>query len=431
MKFLWMLLAYFLLFPANFVTAAEPDIAIGLVQNQFSAEIVAAGDFMVVDSQGLNQVNLGKGKYFFNAGNGKINIGNRKFDDSITLIEKDPQKFFSVNKQTYRGRIQVLMSASQKLQINNLVPLENYVLSVLGPKSSPIWPDEAIKAQAVAVRSFAYNKIQNSTESFAMTANNSEMYYGGVANENSFINKIALATKGEILYYNSMPALTYTDESSGGKTESAFAVLKQDIPYLVTVQDYDDDSPSFNWTKTISVVDVERLLAQNGYNFGKLKSYRLSPLKEPYGSDRTATGRVKYMYFKGNSGEAQISGSELLKILNLNSALFDVSATRMIPSKIDVPIENPYGMEIGRKEIPIKVNGEDEPRWKQVLPGYVLLTGAADETLVFTGKGLGSGLGLSKWGARGMANTASSEQKDYYKVILDHYFPGTYLIKLY
>ena len=431
MKKFWALLAWLLFLPLNFSSSAEPDIAIGLVQNQFSAEVVAAGDFVVTDSAGTFLSSLPRGKYFLNAANGKINIGTRSFSQDLILREKDAQKMFAVNKQTYRGRVQILLDSGKKLQVNNLVPLESYVQSVLGPKSSPIWPDEAIKAQAVAVRSFAYARMQASDQAYALKASDQDMYYGGSSTENTLISKLAATTRGEVLYYDATPALAYTTESSGGKTESAAVALGKSIPYLVSVQDYDEDSPSFKWTKTISVADVERILAQNGHNLGKLKSYRLSPLKEPYGEDRSATGRVLTMYLKGNAGDALLTGTELAAILNLNSTLFDVSATRVIPAKIDIPIENPYGMEIGRKEVPIKVNGDDEPRWKQVLPGYVLLNGTPDETLVFNGRGYGSGLGLSKWGARGMANSAAADQKDYYKVILEHYFPGTYLVKLY
>lgn len=431
MRKFWVLIAWLVFLPLSFVSAAEPDIAVGLVQNQFSAELVAASDFTVTDNAGTFLFSLAKGKYFLNAASGKINVGSHSFSGPVILREKDAQKLFAVNKQFYRGRVQVLLDAEKKLQVNNLIPLESYVQSVLGPKSSPIWPDEAIKAQAVAVRSFAYARMCAPEGSYALRANDKDMYYGGTATENTIISKLALTTKGEVLFYGDAPAWTYTTESSGGKTESAAVALGRNIPYLASVQDYDEDSPSFKWTKTISVADIERILSQNGYNLGKLKSYRLSPLKEPYGEDRSATGRVLSMYLKGNAGDAQISGTELATLFNLNSTLFDVSATRVLPSKIDIPIENPYGMEIGRKEVPIKVNGDEEPRWKQVLPGYVLLNGSADETLVFSGRGYGSGLGLSKWGARGMANSAPAEQKDYYKVILNHYFPGTYLVKLY
>jgi stage II sporulation protein D len=414
--------------PLCFASAAEPDMSIGLVENQFAAELQADGDFYAANDNG--KILLSKGKYFVNAGNGRINIGSHYFTSDVVLIPKDSHKYFSLNKQAYRGKIQVLLSENKKLYVNNLVPMEDYVASVLGPKSSAIWPDEAIKAQAVAVRSFAYYKLQHATGNYALKATDADMFYGGVKNEVDLVSKIARTTAGEVLFYEGSPAITYTSESSGGRTANAASLLHQNIPYLISVEDYDKDSPEYSWTKVIAVTDLTRILMQNGYNVGKLKSYKLSPLKKPFGDDRTTTGRVLNMYFKGDSGDASLTGREVANLFSLNSTLFDAFVTTVVPDKIDVPIENPYGMEIGRKEIPISVSGPDGTKWNQVLPGYVMLNGNADEKIVFKGHGLGSGLGLTKWGAKGMADAAPQGVKDYYKVILAHYYPGTYITNI-
>ena len=72
----------------------------------------------------------------------------------------DPSRhLFTVNRQEYRGALRIYITNEGKnLTVVNRVPLEYYVNSVLGPKSSPIWPDEAIKAQAVAVRSLVLRR---------------------------------------------------------------------------------------------------------------------------------------------------------------------------------------------------------------------------------------------------------------------------------
>ena len=412
------------------VQAAEPDISIGLLAGQFSFELTASDDFSVSGSDGQS-ASLKKGKYFLNAADGSLHLAGQNFREKVVFSPVNRNKFLAVNKQNYRGQIQVLINGNKKLTVNNLVPLESYVAAVLAPKSSPIWPDEAIKAQAVAVRSLAWYFRQNSGESYALKANDPDMFYGGVRNENTLTSSLAAKTYGQVLYYEGAPAMTYTTESSGGLTASAAEVLGTPVDYLVSVKDYDDDSPSYHWTKIYSSVDVSRILAQNGYTVGKLRSYRLSPLKTPYAEDRTATGRVRQVYFKGNQGDAQVDGAQMASMFGLNSTLFELVATRVLPDKLEVPIENPYGMEIGSKEIPIEVKEDDNSRWKQVLPGYVLLSGNTEEKLVFKGRGYGSGLGLSKWGARGMADSASDCSSDYYKTILGHYYPGTYVVQVY
>lgn len=83
-------------------------------------------------------------------------------------------------------------------------------------------------------------------------------------------------------------------------------------------------------------------------------------------------------------------------------------------------------MEIGSKDIGIKVNESKKPVWKNLVRSYHLLGGGKEEKIIFHGKGKGSGLGLSAWGARGMAN---ADAKATYKTILAHYYPGTQLVR--
>ena len=67
-----------------------------------------------------------------------------------------------------------------------------------------------------------------------------------------------------------------------------------------------------------------------------------------------------------------------------------------------------------------------KPVWKNLVRSYHLLGGGKEEKIIFRGKGKGSGLGLSAWGARGMAN---ADTKATYKTILAHYYPGTQLVR--
>ena len=118
-------------------------------------------------------------------------------------------------------------------------------------------------------------------------------------------------------------------------------------------------------------------------------------------------------------------------MLALSSNWFDVYVTDPVPEKLDVSIENSQGMEIGKKQIPIKVRGREKSAWKSAIPGYHFLEGTNDETILFKGKGIGRGLGLSKWGAKGMADTAPENAENYYKTILQHFYPGTDLVSVY
>ena len=422
---------------------ASSDIDVGLIVSQFSAELISPSSFVATEPDG-QKLTLNKGKYFIAANQGKIKLGDRQLAGGTVLeiTEQEekgkspavqPRHLFTVNRQEYRGRLVIYLTNDGKnLTIVNRVPMEYYVNSVLAPKSSPIWPDEAIKAQAVAVRSLAwYYKLNPQSNLFAVRAVEPEAFYGGVRNENKNITRIAAQTAGQVLYYHGGPAMTYTCESSGGMTVSASEALQEDIPYLQTVEDYDTDCPSFTWEKKVQVVTISRLLGQNGHKLGRLRGYRISDSKKPDKKDRYPSGRVKTIYWQGELGSITMTGQELADMLALSSNWFDVYITDPVPQKLDVPIENGYGIEIGKKQIPIEVKGREKSTWKSAIPGYHFLEGTSDETILFKGKGIGRGLGLSKWGAKGMADAAPENAKDYYKTILQHYYPGTNLVSAY
>ena len=434
-----LLLVCFFTSPAQ----ASSDIDVGLIVSQFSAELISPSSFVATEPDG-QKLTLNKGKYFIAANQGKIKLGDRQLAGGTVLeiTEQEekgkspavqPRHLFTVNRQEYRGRLIIYLTNDGKnLTIVNRVPMEYYVNSVLAPKSSPIWPDEAIKAQAVAVRSLAwYYKLNPQSNLFAVRAVEPEAFYGGVRNENKNITRIAAQTAGQVLYYHGGPAMTYTCESSGGMTVSASEALQEDIPYLQTVEDYDTDCPSFTWEKKVQAVTISRLLGQNGHKLGRLRGYRISDSKKPDKKDRYPSGRVKTIYWQGELGSITMTGQELADMLALSSNWFDVYITDPVPQKLDVPIENGYGIEIGKKQIPIEVKGREKSTWKSAIPGYHFLEGTSDETILFKGKGIGRGLGLSKWGAKGMADAAPENAKDYYKTILQHYYPGTNLVSAY
>ena len=422
---------------------ASSEIDVGLTVSQFSAELIAPSSFVATEPGGEKTV-LDKGKYFIAANQGKIKLGNRQLTGGTVLEiaeQKDKDKssadsirhLFTVNRQEYRGALKIYLTNDGKnLTIVNRVPMEYYVNSVLGPKSSPIWPDEAIKAQAVAVRSLAwYCKLNPENSLFAVRAVNPEAFYGGVRNENKNIIKVAAKTAGQVLYYNGSPAAAYTCESSGGKTVSAEEALQKKIPYLPAVEDFDKDCPSFSWEKSIQAVTISRILEQNGHKIGRLRGYRLSDSKNPDERDRFPSGRVKKINWQGELGSVTFTGKEFADMFALNSTWFEAFTTDPVPDKLDVPIENGYGIEIGKKQIPIVIKGRENESWKSPIPGFHFLNGMPNEAVLFKGKGIGSGLGLSKWGAKGMADAAPENAKDYYKTILQHYYPGTNLVSVY
>lgn len=411
------------------LSAEATDIRIALVEGQNTAALNSETTFRLRNLLSGEETVLPKGKYFAHVKEGQLQLEQQGFGQAVELLVDKGQSLPKVNGRSYDGKL-VIKLVENKLLITNEVDLELLVSRILPRKTMPIWPDEAIKAQAVAARTYLlHQKQQGAERGYAIKNTDKEApYYGlGQRTEKQAITRLVKATAGEYLVdKNGEPIYALTTSSSGGKTESGFEALGKAYSYLQSVEDYDQDSPEYKWEFRISPEYVEGLLAQNGYYLGKLANVRLSSIKEP-GGDRTATGRVKYMIFGGTIGTAKLTGQRAAELFNLNSNYFDVETGTPVPEKIELPITNTYGMEIGKKEVPIKVKEEEPKIWSEYLKSYHVLTGGKAEKLIFRGQGKGSGLGLSAWGARGLAN--GTELKNYAE-ILAHYYPGTQLVKM-
>lgn len=407
--------------------AEATDVRIALVQGQKTLALQAKDKFFVKDLSSGEKQELPKGKYFAHIKEGKLFLENHRLGREVELIAKE-KELMVLNGRTYDGTL-VLRVEENNLLATNTIELESFLRRVLPQRTMPVWPDEAIKAQAVAARSYVlYQKQQHSGARFDLAALDKETPYLGVdaRQEKAAISKLVQATQGEYLADNlGRPIMAVSTSSSGGKTESGLNAFGKAYSYLQSVEDFDKDSPDYKWDFRISPSYVTAMLEQHGYSLGRLAHIRLSKLSQP-GGDRTSTGRVRYLIFGGTLGTAKITGAKLAELLNINSNYFDIEIGTPAPEKLEISIENAYGMEIGRKEIPIKVK-EKEPRiGSEYMQSYHIITGGKDEKIIFHGQGKGTGVGLSAWGARELA---SGEEPLNYLKILKHYYPGTHLVK--
>ena len=453
-------------------TEAAELIRVALVHGQATAELSCESDFEV--QSGGEKTILSKGKYFLHVVEGKLVMeqGAAKLVQAPTIstptasqavvsnkpVPREPkqeqkkptpsrvadkQQFTfgstlylnalegkaspKVNQRAYKGYLRALAD-NGKILIVNYVDLEQFLASVLPAKTMVVWPDEAIKAQAVAARSYAlYHKQLNRNKQYDLTANDKELPYEGTGPriEKAGVTKLITATRGQYLAdAQGLPIEAVTTSSSGGLTEAASGAWGRTVSYLQSVVDYDSDSPDYKWEQRATPALLEGQLAQRGYTVGQLNSVRLSPLDAP-DDDRTATGRVRYIILSGSAGTVKISGAELADIIGLKSTLFDVETGTPPPETLKVPIEDRYGFEVGSKDIDIKVKEDERPVWNRLLRSYHMLSGGKEEKIIFHGRGRGTGLGLSAWGARGMV---VANEKTTHAQILEHYYPGTGLV---
>lgn len=265
------------------------------------------------------------------------------------------------------------------------VDFEEYVACVTASEMPNTFETEALKAQSVAARTFAVSKIQKyeskkpqqHPEAPICDTTHCQVYktekellachpegWGESAEGWPKVQAACRATEGRLLYYDGklvMQPLFFS--SSGGQTENSEDVFVSAVPYLVSVSSpYEEAATHRNEQKEFTLAEMQKKV-QKAFpekNFGTLTQAGLKILS------RTAGGRVEKMQV----GEAVLKGTQVRSALGLSSALFTI--------------------------------------------------GFSGDRIVFTSSGSGHGVGMSQYGADGMAK----EGYDYCR-ILQHYYAGT------
>jgi stage II sporulation protein D len=213
-------------------------------------------------------------------------------------------------KGRYRGAIEV-RPVPGGLNAVNAVELEDYVRGVIAKESPASWPLEALKAQAVAARSYALS-VKKPGAGFDQYDDTRSQAYGGVAAETARTNQAVSETALQVVLYNYKVAQTYFFSTSGGYTEnneySSVGFGGDPIPYLRGVPDpYDDASPYHRWTRKFSQASIQSRLGR--LVRGKLKNIVV-----------TQTGyspRIVEARLIGSGGSRMVTGPELRTSLGL------------------------------------------------------------------------------------------------------------------
>lgn len=271
------------------------------------------------------------------ASNDRIEVGNVK----ATQLWVKPQQggYIWIGDRWYRGSVQLLTTGKKLLAIEH-VNLEQYLYSVLGAEMSSTYPAEALKAQAVASRTYAlYRSQSTAAQLFDVDSTQSSQVYRGLSSEANTTQAAVNATVGEIMTERGKPILAAFHAASGGHTENVEDIWSSRLSYLRGVPDYDLDTPGNEWTKTVSDREVSQSLKIN--NVKSIAPDRTTPF-----------GSVVSLKIVGDT-DRLVKGSQVRTALKLRSLKFTIAPT----------------------------------------PGGFL----------FTGRGYGHGLGMSQWGAYALA----------------------------
>ena len=325
--------------------------------------------------------------------------------------EADPGVW--VGQRRYRGRLQLMPQGGQ-LQVVNHVPLETYLPSVVGSEMPASWPLEALQAQAVAARTYAL-KARKPSGPFDVQATTASQVYKGVEAETPSTHAAVQATRGLVLTYNNALIDAVFHSSSGGSTESSGDLWPRQLPYLVSVPDFDQASPVRDWRLPLNQAKLRQAFPELGGALG-IEVIATTP-----------TGRVRQARVVGPSGQLALTGAQLRSRLGLKSTWvrFELAPTApaqaepVPPASVAARLQNAFQHDSATGAPPTLLPPPPLPAFTLPAPS----TRAPEVVqLVAVGRGFGHGVGMSQWGALAMA-----QRGDSFESILRHYYRGTSL----
>ncbi|PIK95428.1 stage II sporulation protein SpoIID [Synechococcus sp. 60AY4M2] len=296
--------------------------------------------------------------------------------ERLYLQPTTPDGLVFIDQNWYRGWVELIPGESGVIAINQ-VGLEDYVSSVVGSEMGHRFPMEALKAQAVASRTYAlYHRSHRSQQPFDLGSGIDWQVYKGVAAESNRTQAAARETAGQVLVHQGQLINAVFHSSGGGHTDDAGNVWLESRPYLQGVPDFDHHSPVFSWTATIPAQQLQQLAGGIGA-IRSIEILRSSPW-----------GRAITLRLVGSQGSKDVSGSEFRRALGLRSTMIAIS---------------PRGEAATTASL--TPAGANFPAFFQI-----------------QGRGYGHGVGMSQWGAAALASQNYS-----YQQILSHYYRNTSL----
>ncbi len=348
-------------------------LRVALVQGKAQAVIAVVGTYEMTDAQSgaflKKGRNLGSSKVTATARG--IRIGAQEWPRERLYVKVRRKAGLHVNKRPYRGDLLIAKDKDGGLLFINVVDIESYIKGVLVHEISPKWPLAALKAQAVAARTYAfYQKQVRKDKPYDVTADVSSQVYGGSKAEKGRTNRAVNFTAGEVLAYGGKVFPAYFHATCGGVTENASELWQIDIEPLAggRLCSFCSSSPHFFWKRALDLAAVRKKL-------GERYTLREDPASLAV-KERNPTGRVRALIIKDKAGRTmEISAKDFRQLMGpdaVRSTNFSIT------------------LEAGK--------------------------------VVLSGKGWGHGVGLCQWGALGMARRGYD-----YKKILDFYYPGASL----
>ena len=341
------------------------------------------------------------------------------------------------NRRRYYGLFEFRRFDGNDMSVVNVVDMQQYIKGVVPYEMSPSWPLEALKAQAVSARSYSVSNLsRHRNDGFSLcTAIHCQVYYG-TAQASETSDRAVDETFGHYLMYDGQPCNTVYHSSAGGATEDSENVWTQAIPYLRGVADSYENAaqiPGYQWQYTFTNAQLTEYLNRNGRaNTGVANFYisRHTAMGNVFSVTMTdSAGSVIATYSRENARTVirSISGASNSLSLRYSVSSGDAALTVLSSGGATASFSGTgslYAVGADGNPILLPSAGEVSLIDSQGLL-YPLPANPNPNTGVYTvtGRGNGHNVGMSQWGARGMADLGYT-----YDQILTHYFTGTEIV---
>ncbi|HEV8616787.1 MAG TPA: SpoIID/LytB domain-containing protein [Methylomirabilota bacterium] len=272
-----------------------------------------------------------------------------------------------LNGRDYAPPLDVLKNGEGLVVITEL-PLEEYLVGVLRAESSEKWPLEALRAQAIVARTYAaYQRALAAGKPYHIIASTAHQQYFGRVPATSPLWTAVGDTAGQVLRWEGglFPAFYHTE--SGGYTEDPRMVFAaRNMPALKPVRDeFSVASPHYYWNLDVRLADLSEILRKNDAAVGTVTAIDVT--------ERTPSLRAAVVTVHGTRGSTRLRGNDFRRMIG-----YDTFKSTLFAVAVD------------------------------------------DAWARFAGRGYGHGVGMSQWGAKGMAERGYSARQ-----ILEFYYPGT------
>ncbi len=308
------------------------------------------------------------------------------------------------------------------ITVVNVVPMQDYLKGVLPWEMYPTDPLEALKAQALCARTYAYYHRGKHGKEFDICAGTHCQAYRGMERASETTNRAVDETLGQYILYNGAPINAVFHSCDGGATEDAKNVWGSEIPYLIgKVDPYEDLEHALNgiWSYTYTPQELTDIL--------NAKGYQAALIRDAYVAQYTPLGNVLRVVFVDANGKEWVFERERARLIINSSTL--KKYTRSQRFKIT---KNGGGTAAGT----IGVNGVGEldlsggywavgasgaaqqsgsgPVAIITANGTITASGAqstGDGNFVISGTGWGHNVGMSQEGAAGMAKRGMTAEQ--------------------